>query len=252
MRYLQIALYRSYADLKTEASRSFVGFAWWIVEPLLYMLAFFVVFELGLRQGKENFLSFLLIGLIFWKWFASTITSSSNILNANRGLLNQVYLPKWVFPVTVVTTNTVKLLIALIVLFFFLQINGITAQAGWLGLLPVVMVQLLLVLGFSLVAAASTPFFQELRLIIDNGILALMFLSGVFYDLDDMESDVRSILILNPIAILLRDARSVLLGGQLPADHGLLYVTAIAVLLITLGLAILVRKDRIYPKVITS
>lgn len=252
MRYLQIALYRSYADLKTEASRSFVGFAWWIVEPLLYMLAFFVVFELGLRQGKENFLSFLLIGLIFWKWFASTITSSSNILNANRGLLNQVYLPKWVFPVTVVTTNTVKLLIALIVLFFFLQINGITAQAGWLGLLPVVMAQLLLVLGFSLVAAASTPFFQELRLIIDNGILALMFLSGVFYDLDDMESDVRSILILNPIAILLRDARSVLLGGQLPADHGLLYVTAIAVLLITLGLAILVRKDRIYPKVITS
>ncbi|MCB1756284.1 MAG: ABC transporter permease, partial [Gammaproteobacteria bacterium] len=84
------------------------------------MLAFYIVFELGLRQGEENYLAFLLTGLILWKWFASTITTSSGIINANRGLLNQVYLPKWIFPLTVVIGNTSKLLISCTVLILFL------------------------------------------------------------------------------------------------------------------------------------
>ena len=252
MRYLQIAFYRAYADLKTEASRSFVGFAWWIVEPVLYMAAFYVVFELGLRRGQENFLAFLLIGLILWKWFSSTITSSSGIINANRGLLNQVYLPKWIFPLTVVITNTSKLLISSVVLLVFLLVYGINPDLSWLALLPILLAQLLLVLGCSLMAAALTPFFQELRLIIDNGILALMFLSGVFFNLDEMEEGVRSVLMLNPIAILIRDARSVLLDKQLPADHSLFYVTTISIALIVFALFFLKRNDRIYPKVLTS
>lgn len=252
MHHLQIALYRAYADLKTEASRSFIGFAWWIFEPVLYMLAFYVVFELGLRRGEENFLAFLLIGLILWKWFASTITSSSGIINANRGLLNQVYLPKWIFPLTVVFGNTSKLLISCSVLMLFLLVYGIEPGIAWFGFVPILLVQFVLILGCSMLSASLTPFFPELKLIIDNVILALMFLSGVFFNLDNMEPGVREILMWNPVAILIRDARWVLLDKQLPVDHGLLYVLIVSVICILSALWILVRFDKLYPKVLTS
>ncbi len=216
------------------------------------MVAFYVVFELGLRRGEENYLAFLLIGLILWKWFASTITSSSGIINANRGLLNQVYLPKWIFPLTVVFGNTTKLLISCFVLLVFLLVYGIEPDTAWLGILLILLVQFILILGCSMLSASLTPFFPELKLIIDNVILALMFLSGVFFNLDKMEPGVRDILMWNPIAILIRDARWVLLEKQLPADHGLFYVLLVSVILISLALWMLIKNDRLYPKVLTS
>ena len=251
MRYLEIAFYRAYADLKTEASRSFIGFAWWIVEPIIYMLAFYVIFELGLRQGEENYLSFLLIGLIFWKWLASTILLSTGIVSANYRLLNQVYLPKWIFPLTVVTANACKGALALIVLLVFLLLTGNSPSTGWWWIVPVILAQLLLISGVSFLAAALTPFFRELKLLIDNGILALMFLSGVFFNLDKMEESVRSVLMLNPIAILLRDARGVFLDGTLPSDHGLFYVVLLGAAMLALAFYLFVRNDRLYPKVLT-
>ncbi|MDO6461502.1 ABC transporter permease [Granulosicoccaceae sp. 1_MG-2023] len=250
MRYLEIAFYRAYADLKTEASRSFIGFAWWVVEPIVYMLAFYVIFELGLRQGEENFLSFLLVGLIFWKWLASSILLCTGIVSANYRLLNQVYLPKWIFPLSVVTANACKAALALLVLFIFLLLNGNTPGMGWWAIVPVILAQLLLISGVGFLAAAVTPFFRELKLLIDNGILALMFLSGVFFNLDKMEESVRAVLMLNPVAILLRDARSVLLDNHLPPDHGLYYVVAAALLMLALAFYLFIRFDRVYPKVL--
>ena len=70
-RYLEIIYYKTYADLRSEASRSYLGFVWWILEPVLYMSVFYLVFSVIRGQKDEDFILFLLVGLVSWKWFAS-------------------------------------------------------------------------------------------------------------------------------------------------------------------------------------
>src|ERR1051325_10982390 len=101
------------ADLHADAARGYVGFAWWVLEPLLYMAAFYVAFGLGIRQGGEHKLLFLLCGLVPWKWFQSSVQTSGGIIQANAGLIQQVYLPKYILPWMVLVTNGMKFLIIL-------------------------------------------------------------------------------------------------------------------------------------------
>ena len=55
MKYLDIIFYKTWADLRAEASRAYIGFLWWFIEPILYMGTFYVLFGLGLRMGGEGF-----------------------------------------------------------------------------------------------------------------------------------------------------------------------------------------------------
>ena len=87
-------------DLRAEAAQNLMGMLWWVLEPLLYLLAFYLIFEVFLERGGPGFVGFLLCGLVFWRWFDASLNRSSAALLANGRLINQIYLPKWVFPLT--------------------------------------------------------------------------------------------------------------------------------------------------------
>ena len=94
MNYLELITVKAWADLKSEASRAYIGFLWWFIEPVLYMGSFYLLFGLGLKMGGDNFMYFLLCGLLPWKWFSSSLSNGSLSIIANAGLINQTYLPK--------------------------------------------------------------------------------------------------------------------------------------------------------------
>ena len=104
-RTFDIILYRTYAELKSEAQRTYIGVLWWILEPVLFMLIFYFVFAVLLQRGTENFVPFLLIGLAPWHWFQATVMQCSGSITANRGLIQQVYVPNYVFPTVVVLAS---------------------------------------------------------------------------------------------------------------------------------------------------
>ena len=96
--YLEFIWYRSLAQLRSESSRAYLGYLWWVLEPLLYLAVFYVVFALVLNRGDENYVQVLLTGLVVWKWFDSSVRSSMDVIHQNAGLIDKVYLPKIVFP----------------------------------------------------------------------------------------------------------------------------------------------------------
>ena len=61
-RYIELILYKTYADLRAETERTYLGFLWWIFEPVLYMTVFYVFFGLLLGHKTDDFVPFLLIG----------------------------------------------------------------------------------------------------------------------------------------------------------------------------------------------
>lgn len=244
-------MYKAYAELRTEIARSYMGLLWWIIEPMLFMAGFYVVFAYGFRSGKEGFATFLLIGLVPWKWFSSTISTGSNAIMANMGVIRQIALPKYVLPLSVMMANTVKFGIILLLLVLYLAANGIYPGMMWLALPLIIIVQFMFMAALTCILAAVVPLVPDLKLLVSNGLTVGMLISGIFFDIKEFPPDVAFYLRLNPMATILESYRLVFLNGAWPDWQALTITAIICIPVIFLGLLLMARLDRLYPKIAT-
>ncbi len=248
-RIRDIIRYKTYAELKAESQRYYLGILWWLIEPVLYMLVFYFVFGLLFQRGTEDFIVFLLTGLVFWHWFQSTVMQGVDTLQANRALYNQVFVPKYVFPAVVMLKNTAKFGVVLAVLLLFLLVYGIQPTATWLAAIPVLLAGGAFIAGATMLVAAITPFVPDLRVLLDNGMRALLFMSGIFYDIDSFQTPYRFVFELNPVALLIANLRTVLVHSQFPdwgelgAGFGLALAMGLA------GFALMRANESRYAKI---
>ncbi len=247
-RTFDIILYRTYAELKSEAQRTYIGVLWWIIEPVLFMLIFYFLFAVLLQRGTENFVPFLLIGLAPWHWFQATVMQCSGAITANRGLIQQVYVPNYVFPTVVVLANSAKFVVVLVILLVFLYLYGIPLSWHWLESIFVLFSTLSFIIGFAYLVASITPLLPDMRLLLDNGLRGLFFLSGIFFDVSSMSEPFASWLRLNPIATVIDELRNVLMREQSPTWDRLLVIVTVAVVFMAVGLAIIRRNESRYAK----
>jgi lipopolysaccharide transport system permease protein len=245
--YIELVLYKGMADLGAEASRAYIGFIWWVMEPLLFMGAFYLAFGLGIRSGGAHMLLFLLSGLVPCKWFSSSVQSGSTIIQANSGLIQQVYLPKYILPWMVMVTNGFKFLI---ILGLLMLLAGFTQgfAMSWLALPVLVAVEMLLTLALASLTAALVPLLPDLRLIIDNGLIVLMFVSGIFTDVSRLPPVIRHVLQFNPIVPVIGGFHDVFVKQVWPDWWSLGWVTVFSLALYAFAYKLLMHYDRIYPK----
>lgn len=251
-KYLELIWYKSLAELNAEAARAYMGFFWWVMEPLLYMVAFYVAFGTGVRGGGVSMLLFLLCGLVPWKWFASSVQNGSNAIQANSGLIQQVYVPKYVLPWVVLIVNTIKFLIIFTLLVILLVATGHMPGMVWLALPMVALVQLLVTAALTSLLAAFVPLLPDLKLVVDNGILVLMFLSGVFMDISRLSPKLRVILEINPMVPVLSSYRDILLKGRWPEWGGLIWGLVFFLIFYSIAGYVLRRYDRAYIKLMIN
>lgn len=248
-RYIELILYKTYADLRAESERTYLGFLWWIFEPVMFMAVFYVFFGLLMAQRTENYVPFLLIGLTSWQWFKSCITHGGNTILNSYGLVQYVRLPKIIFPIILILTDSVKFLFILALLLLFLWIYGYSVTVHYLALPLVLLVQLLFISGATLVLAAVVPFFPDLRFVVENILLAVFFMSGIFMDSSIVPPKYLSYYHLNPMVNLIGDYRDILMHAAWPDWSGLLLIALLSCALITVGWAFIRRFEYTYPKI---
>lgn len=246
---IELILYKSYTDLRAEAARSYLGLLWWLIEPVLYLCAFYVLFVLVLQRGQEGFVPFFLCGAVVWKWFDSSVKGGANSISTHRGLFMQVYVPKFVFPIIAVMGSTARFIPVFFVFILFLLIYGYSVRSSWSVLPVLILVQFLFVLSIAMLVGAVTPFLPDLKVAIDNGMMLLFFVSGVFFDINGVHDPVRGYLLMNPMAVLIDDYRTVLIGGGWPDFSRLSVVVGLSVLCSASGYLIMRKYDHSYGKV---
>jgi lipopolysaccharide transport system permease protein len=249
-RLLDLILFKTYAELKFEAKRTYVGFMWWIIEPVIFMLIFYFVFTVVFDRGTEDFVPFLLIGLITWHWIQSNVVQSCGAISGNQGLIQQVYVPKFVFPTVLLFSTTIKFLIVLILVVTYLVIYGITPTRTWLYAPVVLASTFLLIAGISYLVASITPLIPDIRILVDNAFRGLLFLSGIFYDIRDLSPGVARWLLLNPFAVLISDLRGALMYGEAPDLRPLAAIFLLSLALGALGIYIMHRNELRYAKTV--
>ncbi len=213
---LELIWTKAIFNLRSEVHRNYLSYTWWILEPLLYMVIYYIVFGLLLQRGGENFTVFLLTGLIPWMWFSKAVGSSSNSILAGQNLMLQVGVPSVIFPLICLLQATIKQIPVFILLFCFVWSQGFTIGSQWWALIPIIAVQALLTITFACTAAAVIPFIRDLSYLVPTGLTFLMFLSGVFYDYRTIPEEWQAMFLLNPIAFLLKCYREVFIDGILP------------------------------------
>ncbi len=248
--YQQLVFVKVAANLRAEASKSYLSYLWWVFEPLLHMLVFYLVFGLLLRRGTDNFVAYLLSGLIPWLWFSKSIGNSMSSIIQGKGLMMQVYLPKLIFPVIVICQDLVKQSIVMLLLLTFLLIYGIPGTLTWMALPFLMLVEFCLISACAFVVAAVIPFLPDLRYLVNTGLMMLMFCSGVFYSMDAIPEKYHDLFLLNPIALLLSNYRRILLYNQWPDWVPLLVLLVLSLLFLALFCNIMRRFDHIYPRVV--
>jgi lipopolysaccharide transport system permease protein len=246
--YLAIIVFKTKAELKTERQRTYLGFIWWILEPLMFLGIFYTVFVHIRQVRQEHFVQFLLTGLILWQWFKSSISQSSAVIIYQINLLRQVRIPAWLFPVIKVSANTFKFLVVFFLLISFLIITGFTPNFNYLYMLEILFIQFLLINGIVLCLASVVPFIPDIRVIVDNLLLGVFFVTGIFFPISDIPQPVQSYLYLNPMAKILQNSRTVLLENNPPNQADLLYVFIFGLVLVLIGLKLFHLFQNHYAK----
>jgi lipopolysaccharide transport system permease protein len=247
-RYLEITFFKAYAELRAEAARSYLGFIWWFMEPLIYLTVFYLVFEVGFRRGGEGFVSFLLCGLIVWKWLDSSVKLGSLALGKDFGLIQQVYFPKFLLPTVSIVIASIKFSVILLLYLGFAYLYHGKLQSTII-MLPVVMLsQLTLIFAVTWFVSAILPFVPDLKLFVDNAMTLFFFMSGIFFDISTFPEHVRGYFALNPMVGIIDAYRDVLIRGEMPDFVYLGTVAAISIVFAFIMFLVFKRFDRVYPK----
>jgi lipopolysaccharide transport system permease protein len=247
-RYTELLFYKAYADLRSESERTYVGFLWWFIEPVISMLVFYFIFSYVLRRGTEDYVAFLLTGMVAWKWFNSTLVSGARSIPINAALMQQVYVPKAIFPLVLVVSNTAKFSIAFLLLVVFLFAYGFEPNVQYAALPAVLGVQLLFIIGATWIVAGIMPFFPDIQILMDNVLRVAFFLSGIFFPISQIPESVRDYFYLNPMVTIIESHRAILMHGRWPDWSGLGAIALFSLLACVVGWAITRRYDRVYVK----
>ncbi|SDP55605.1 lipopolysaccharide transport system permease protein [Ectopseudomonas guguanensis] len=239
LHFAQLILTKALLGLKSETSRTHLNYAWVVIEPLLHLIIYYVLFSQLLNAGIQNYGLFLLCGLVPWMWFAKAISTSATSILGGQSLMLTTNIAPMFFPLVSVAQATLKQLPALLCLLALGLATDIKTLSWSLLWLPLVLlVQLLLTVALALLIAAIVPFLRDLANLVGTGLMLLMFLSGVIYDYRSMPGRIAQWLEYNPMAVVISTYRQIILEGNPPDFAGLGFVLMVAMVLLLSGAAL--------------
>jgi ABC-type polysaccharide/polyol phosphate export permease len=212
-------------ELKARYRGSLLGFFWSLVNPLLLLAVYSVVFGFVFQQrveGVEPYAVFLLCGLFPWIWLSTALLDGTVSLSANAGLLRKAVFPAEVLPLVSTLASLAHFLLALPILLLALLGSRLLGHpvGGWtVLLLPLpILLQLVFAAGLALALAALNVHFKDVRDLLQNLLTLLFFLTPVLYPLAAVAA-IRPLALLlawNPVTPFVRLYQELLFHGQLP------------------------------------
>jgi lipopolysaccharide transport system permease protein len=250
-KYRDLLYFLVWRNIKARYAQSILGFGWAIIQPIVTMIVFTVVFGNLAKISSDGvpYAIFSFTALVPWNYFSSSLTGVTGSLIQNKNLLTKVYCPRLVIPISSVLGKLVDFAISLILLF------GIMAWFGavptiWALMLPVlVLLMMLTSAGLGMWFAAASVQYRDVRYGISFLIRLLMYAAPVVYPASLVPERYRLIYGLYPMTGVIEGFRSALLRTN-PMPWDLLAMGSItAVILFVTGALYFRRVERVFADV---
>jgi ABC-type polysaccharide/polyol phosphate export permease len=254
--YVDLFLYRDLflnlfrRELRVKYRGSALGIAWTLINPIMLMLAYWLIFSVIVRAvSVDHYPLFLLTGLLVWIFFQSAIQMSCSSLLGHASLVKQVRLPRQLLPVSVVATNLVTMLVMLaVILPLNLLLVPETRTTFWAAL-PLFLPLTALVTAFGIVLASATVIFRDIEHLIATVLLPWFILTPIFYPWSQMPGiqthpTLADILYYgNVVAPFVSAIRDPLFFGQLPQVSDVVYAFSVAIAALAVAALVFRRID---------
>ena len=222
-------------DIGGKYKNSFLGVLWSFVNPLLQILVYAIIFPLIMKSDIENYVVFMVCGLIPWNYFSSVINRSSFTMIENGNIIKKVYFPREILPISVVTSETVTFLISSILILLFTFGYGLEITINIIFYPLVLLVQYIMLLGISLIVSSVTVYFRDLQHFIGVLLQLFFYATPIVYAVDVIPVNFQWILKFNPMTYIIEGYRDIFWGQTSPDISTLLIVLAIGVVLCIVG-----------------
>jgi ABC-2 type transport system permease protein len=169
-------------ELKIKYKNSVLGFAWSLLNPLLYLVVFYVAFTIILGSGIPSFPIWLLSGLLVWNLFSTGLGAATGSVVANSGLVKKVAFPREILPLAAVGSTLVHFFLQSLVLFVVLALVQWHVAWAYLPLLPLGLVVLLVLTGaLGILLSAINVYLRDTQHFLELALLAWFWLTPVVY-----------------------------------------------------------------------
>jgi lipopolysaccharide transport system permease protein len=243
-RYCGIILYRTIAGIKSEARQNYLGYLWFLLEPLLSTAVLYIAFTQITGKAGPQYVAFLLLGMISWQWFESSCMLGATAIKMKYGVLTQFNLPKYIFPIVSILVNTWKFLCVFIVILIVAAVMGYPPNTNYVYLPELLLFQLLLIIGITLPLSIGATLMNDLLTVVSSIFRLLFFMSGIFFDSSVVPENLKSWFYANPMAVFIESYRTVVIHNQVPHMARLTEAAAVGVGFLILGLVLHMYYDK--------
>jgi len=207
-------------DVKLRYEGTILGLLWTLAKPLLQALVFSFALSTVMRVNFGEhvpYVLFLLAALFPWTWFQSSIQFSAASFSNNAALLKKVYFPRFVLPLSAITSQLIHFVLSIPILVLLLVIAGYHPGPEWLLGVPLLTaIQLLMLAGAVLLVASFNVFVRDLEHLVEVLMMLWFYLTPILYPLSMLRDRVGPVVYLNPMASLIQAWRDLFLYDQLP------------------------------------
>lgn len=221
-------------EFRGKYKKSFLGVFWSFLNPLFQLLVYALVFPFILGNTIENYTVFLIIALMPWTFFNSTIVQSAACIVNNAGIVKKVYFPREILPISTSTSNLINFLITQIIVLAALFISGIGIGKSIILFPIIVLMQYILQLGLAFIFSAITVYIRDVEYIINIFLMLMFYLCPIVYQPSMIPDNLLVFFKLNPMFHIISFYRTVLYDKQIPSlgDVCQLFLVCLVVLFI--------------------
>jgi ABC-type polysaccharide/polyol phosphate export permease len=194
-----------------------LGVLWSLLNPIVMMTVLWFIFTKVYKNPEPHFAVFLLCGLLPYNFFSIAWSSGTGSILDNAGLVKRVPVPREVIPISTVLSSCLHLLIQVGLLLALVLAFGLGVNIYWTWLPLVLALEIIFVMGLSLITAGLNVFVRDIRYVVESANTVLFWLVPIFYSLNVVPKQYIEIYQLNPLAALAVSLRNVLLEGRAPA-----------------------------------
>lgn len=233
-------------ELRGRYKGSVLGFLWTYINPLCQIIVYSIVFSTIFRVNIDKFYLYLVIGMMPWIFFSSSIQGGSTCIRASSDMVKKIYFPREVIPISYVTSTFVNMLLSFIIVFLAIIVAGIGVNFLALLYLPLIMIiEYVFTLGLAFIVSSATVYFRDLEQIVGVIMMAWIYLTPIMYDVNYItDVTLQKALFINPMTSIIVVYHDILYYKVIPQTNDLILSSVTAVIVLIFGYLLFTKLER--------
>jgi ABC-2 type transport system permease protein len=212
----------SATEFRARYANTALGYVWTILRPLIYFGVIFLIMRhvLNIGGNLKDFAFFLMLNIVLFQFFAETTARGVRSVAASEAMVRKVQFPRIIIPLSVSLTAGYTLVLNLATVFFIFIVFGPDPRWTWLGIIPIALLLFMFATGVSMILSVLFVRSEDTGQVWDLVARALFFASPILWPIEQVPHSVWWIVNLNPLALLLEQARIWTIDASAPGGFG--------------------------------